>query len=188
MKSVTWTSDRARVSSVYSFMARRLGAIVLSAAAACGGGSKQGQTTTPSNSTGGGGGGGDSQSMANTPAPTDNAATGGGAGAPASPTSNAPDPTAGPAIAFPNQDPDPNQAKAQVDQHLNVAKQALAAPTPDPDTALREAREALKIDAANLDAAAYVAFAYYHLKQYDTAELVLDDLFKRPSAKENANV
>src|SRR5205823_5981455 len=36
--------------------------------------------------------------------------------------------------------------------------------------------------------AAYVAFAYYHKKQYDTAELVLDDVFKRPAAKENANI
>jgi tetratricopeptide (TPR) repeat protein len=82
-------------------------------------------------------------------------------------------------------DPDPNAAKQQVDSHLTIARAALAASTPDPDTALREAREALKIDAASLDAAAYVAFAYYHKKQYDTAELVLDDVFKRPAAKEN---
>ena len=33
-----------------------------------------------------------------------------------------------------------------------------------------------------------VAFAYYHKKLYDTAELVLDDLFKREAAKKNANV
>jgi tetratricopeptide (TPR) repeat protein len=33
-----------------------------------------------------------------------------------------------------------------------------------------------------------VAFAYYHKKLYDTAELVLDDLFKRETAKQNANV
>ena len=33
-----------------------------------------------------------------------------------------------------------------------------------------------------------VAFAYYHKKLYDTAELVLDDLFKRDAAKQNANV
>jgi tetratricopeptide (TPR) repeat protein len=33
-----------------------------------------------------------------------------------------------------------------------------------------------------------VGFAYYHKKQYDTAELVLDELFKRPTAKQNANV
>jgi tetratricopeptide (TPR) repeat protein len=85
-------------------------------------------------------------------------------------------------------DPDPSQAKAQVDQQLAVARQALSQPTPDADGALRAAREALKIDASSVDAAAYVAFAYYHKKQNDTAELVLDELFKRPTAKQNANV
>jgi len=74
------------------------------------------------------------------------------------------------------------------DQHLQVARSALALPTPDPDTALREARLALSLDAANTDAAAMVAFAYYHKKLYDTAELVLDDLWKRETAKQNANV
>jgi tetratricopeptide (TPR) repeat protein len=89
---------------------------------------------------------------------------------------------------MPNYDPDPAQARAQVDQHLQVARQALARPTPDPDTALREARLALDIDAASVEAAAMVAFGYYHKKLYDTAELVLDDLFKRDAAKHNANV
>jgi tetratricopeptide (TPR) repeat protein len=83
---------------------------------------------------------------------------------------------------------DPAQAKSQVDQHLAVARQALSAPTPDADTALREAKEALKIDATSIDAAAYYAFAYYHKKQYDTAELVLDDVFKRDAAKKNAGI
>ena len=93
-----------------------------------------------------------------------------------------------PVIQFPNQDPDPAQAKSQVDQHLAVAKNALAQATPDGDTALREAKAALAIDAANVDAAAYVAYAYYAKKQLDTSELVLDELFKRPSSKQNANV
>ncbi len=99
-----------------------------------------------------------------------------------------PDLAATPQVAMPNYDPDPAQARAQVDQHLQVARQALASPTPDPDTALREARLALDIDAASVEAAAMVAFAYYHKKLYDTAELVLDDLFKRDAAKQNANV
>jgi tetratricopeptide (TPR) repeat protein len=94
----------------------------------------------------------------------------------------------GPVVTMPNYDPDPAQAKNQVEQHLQVARAALAAPIPDAETALREARSALQIDAANLDAAAMVAFAYYHKKLYDTAELVLDDLFKRASAKQNPNV
>jgi tetratricopeptide (TPR) repeat protein len=89
---------------------------------------------------------------------------------------------------MPNYDPDPAQAKTQVEQHLQVARAALSTPTPDAETALREARLALTIDAANVDAASMVAFAYYHKKLYDTAELVLDDLFKRETAKQNANV
>jgi len=89
---------------------------------------------------------------------------------------------------LPNYDPDPAQARNQVEQHLKVARVALASPSPDAETALHEARLALQIDAANVDAAAMVAFAYYHKKLYDTAELVLDDLFKRETAKQNSNV
>ncbi|HEU4734707.1 MAG TPA: tetratricopeptide repeat protein [Kofleriaceae bacterium] len=93
-----------------------------------------------------------------------------------------------PAVTMPSYDPDPAQAKAQVEQHLQIARAALASATPDGDAALREARLALQIDAASIDAAAMVAFAYYHKHLYDTAELVLDDLFKREAAKQNANV
>ncbi|HUJ63426.1 MAG TPA: tetratricopeptide repeat protein [Kofleriaceae bacterium] len=172
-------------------MTRRVGmALVCAALAACGGAPKPAQTT-PEPAAGSG-----DQGMQS--AAPDTSGVGSGS-ATASPTggnpSAAPDDSGGgpgaapePPVVFPNQDPDPAQAKAQVDQHLNIARQALAAPTPDADTALREAREALKIDASSLDAAAMVAFAYYHKKQYDTAELVLDDLFKRPAAKENAKV
>ncbi|CAN5917405.1 hypothetical protein BH11MYX2_BH11MYX2_17630 [soil metagenome] len=93
-----------------------------------------------------------------------------------------------PTYTPPNFDPDPAQAKSQVDQHLQVARGALSGTTPDGDTALREAKAALAIDAANIDAGAMVALAYYHKKLYDTAELVLDDLYKRETAKNNANV
>ncbi len=93
-----------------------------------------------------------------------------------------------PKVIPPNLDVDPAQAKTQVDQLLGMAKTALSGPTPDPETALKHARAALAIDAASVDAAAMVAFAYYHKKLYDTAELVLDDLFKREAAKRNANV
>jgi tetratricopeptide (TPR) repeat protein len=91
-------------------------------------------------------------------------------------------------VAYPALDPDPAAAKTQVNAHLTIAKNALAQANPDGDTALKEARLALTYDAANVDAAAMVAFAYYHKKLYDTAELVLDDLFKRESAKGNAQV
>ncbi|MGE5181183.1 MAG: tetratricopeptide repeat protein [Acidobacteriota bacterium] len=175
-------------------MTRRVAAVLLSAGvAACGGGTKSAKTT-PSPASGSGS---NTQSMQDTGMPDASGAAqtnpgapaAGGPGAPAGGSNaGAPGAPPEPAVVFPNQDPDPAQAKAQVDQHLSVAKRALALPAPDGDTALREAREALKIDAANVDAAAYVAYAYYAKKQLDTSELVLDELFKRPTAKSNANV
>lgn len=181
-------------------MTRRFGALLFcSLLAACGGGSKKG-TTTPAGG-GSASGGGDAQSMNDTGMPDGTGGQGGGgqgggdtAGMPGDSAampgtddsgSNA---AAEPQVVFPNLDPDPAQAKAQVDQQLAVAKQALSHNPPDPDGALRAAKQALSIDASSVDAAAYVAFAYYHKKQYDTSELVLDELFKRPTAKQNAIV
>ncbi len=166
--------------------------VLCAALAACGGGSKSGQSTTPQNKAKSGSG--DSQSMQDTGVPDASGVSGGAVGG--TPASGQ---TAGPAaggaqlppepkVVFPNQDPDPAAAKAQVDQHLAVAKNALNAQIPDGDTALREARAALAIDASSVDAAAYVAYAYYAKKQLDTSELVLDELFKRPTSKSNANV
>jgi tetratricopeptide (TPR) repeat protein len=111
----------------------------------------------------------------------------GGGGGSATGASGAPVPS-DPPVVFPNQDPDPAQIKSQVEAHLTIARQALSQLTPDPDLALKEAREAIKLEAANVDAAAMIAFAYYHKKQLDTAELVLDDVFKREAAKSNAKV
>ncbi len=193
--------DRMHLSSVSSSMTRILGALVLAVAvAACGGGAKK-ATTTP----GKGSGGTDSQSMKDGVDPTDPAVGGTGAssggttagadgvvgtpddGAGTGSAADPADPT-GPPVIAPNLDPDPAQARAQVDKHLTVARAALSLATPDAETALREARLALAVDASNVDAAAMVAFAYYHKKLYDTAELVLDDLYKRETAKNNANV
>lgn len=203
MMSKTYiVEDRGRSSGVYRSVSR-LGSslLVCLALAACGGGSKKATTTTAAG--GKPAGGTDAQSMndAGDPgtAPTGGAAgtaggtaagpaaggtaTPGGAGGGAAAT---PDPAAEPPVTFPNHDPDPAAAKSQVDRHLAAAKQALSQPTPDADGALRSAREALKIDASSVEAAAYVGFAYYHKKQYDTAELVLDELLKRPASKSNA--
>jgi tetratricopeptide (TPR) repeat protein len=114
--------------------------------------------------------------------------TAGGPGTPPG-TPGAPgEPPPPPVVTMPNYDPDPSQARSQVEKHLQIARTSLSTAIPDADTALREAKMALEIDAANVDAAAMVAFAYYHKKLYDTAELVLDDLFKREAAKQNANV
>lgn len=188
--------DRMNGPGVGSAMTR-LGALLLSVAIAACGGSAKGGSTTPGTASGGTPAGDTSQSMNDPGAPADPGAGGIEGGTPAAST----DPGAAPAapggggdaapeppILPPNLDPDPAQARAQVDQHLSVARAALARPTPDADAALAQARQALAIDAASVDAAAMVAFAYYHKRLYDTAELVLDDLFKRETAKKNANV
>lgn len=175
-------------------MTRVLGALLLSFAVACGGGGKK-ENTTP----GKGSGGGDSQSMKDNGDPTDpggSGGTGGNTGGSGGTTGGAPgtpDPANPPAepevvVTPPNFDPDPAQAKTQVDAHLTIARQALSGTTPDAETALKEARLALAIDAASVDAAAMVALAYFHKKLYDTAELVLDDTYKRPAAQGNANI
>lgn len=191
--------DRMPVSSVTSLVPRVLGTVLLSLLIACGGGSKKGTTTPKDKPTDG------SQSMNDNGDPTGpiGNGTGGGTGGAGGGTGGAGGGSGGagggsdaaggvvdgsPVVIPPNLDPDPAQAKSQVDQHLSIARSALSAPTPDADTALREARQALSIDAASVDAAAMVAFAYYHKKLYDTSELVLDDLFKRETAKANANV
>ncbi len=186
------------MSRVTAPMARPLGGILLSLLIACGGGDKK-EATTPTPA-----GGSGSQSMDDGGADPEVDGPG-GSGQPGDPTlpeggggdvgSNEPggedgDPTTPepPPIVPPNFDADPGQSKAEVDRHLNAAKAALNQATPDADKALAEARAALAIDAASVEAASYVAFAYFHKKLYDTAELVLDDLIKRPVAKQNANV
>jgi tetratricopeptide (TPR) repeat protein len=160
-------------------------AICLALAAACGG--KKAASTTP---TGGGAGTGGSM----TDLDPDGGPDGGGpdGARPGTPGGNGgSDPGGGPgepAVIAPNLDADPSQVKAQVDQQLAAAKAALAQNPPDADGAIRAARAALALDATSVDGAAYIAFGYYHKRLYDTAELVLDDLFKREAAKKNANV
>lgn len=80
------------------------------------------------------------------------------------------------------------QAQA-VRKHLDTARNALSGSSKDPNLALREARSALSADAANIDAVVLMAHAYYHKRLYDTAEVMLDMLFKaRKKAKNHAGV
>ncbi len=168
-------------------------------AAACGGKDKP-ATTLPTDGTGsgsagggdptdpggmgggdptdpGGGGGGD---------PTDPG--GGGGGDPTDPGGGGTGPVAAPEIAPPNLDPDPAAARAQVQQQLDVARAALRRNPPDADSALVSAKAALAIDASSVDAAVMVAHAYYTKKLIDTAETILDDVFKRDAAKKNSGL
>ena len=166
-------------------------ALLLVGSGACGGASKP-ATTTPKKAAGSGSSQ-DPQSMTDTGTPDASGANtgGGGAGTPAGGGGSGSSASAlppEPQVTYPNLDPDPAAAKAQVDQKLAVAKAALARNPSDGDAALAAAKDALKIDASNVDAAAYVAYAYYAKKQLDTSELLLDELFKRPSSKQNANV
>jgi tetratricopeptide (TPR) repeat protein len=179
----------------------RLGLVAASLlvlATACGGKGKDARTTPDKKAAGGN----TSQSMTDSGDPAAPGGTSGGspggatAGGPGTPGATPNGPTNGggsgippePTVIPPNLDVDPAQAKTQVDQYLAMARTALSGPAPDPEGALKHARAALAIDAASVDAAAMVAFAYYHKKLHDTAELVLDDLFKREAAKKNANV
>jgi tetratricopeptide (TPR) repeat protein len=186
-------------SRVATRMTRSIGATLLAVALAAGAGACGGSTkpaTTPSKLAPAKDGT-DPSAMQDTAAPAGGgtAPTGGAMPAGGSPGSDmagsanaAADEPAPPPITMPNLDPDPAQAKSQVEDHLRVARAALAANPPDPDGALREAKAALAIDGANVDAAAMVAFADYHKHLYDTAEVILDDVFKRDAAKQNANV
>nr|HEX4313863.1 tetratricopeptide repeat protein [Kofleriaceae bacterium] len=176
-------------------MTRSIGALLFAwVVAACGGAANTSSTTPKAGSAAGSS---DPTAMTGSGDPavgSDVGTTGGGAGG-ATPGTGTPPPNQNqaqipqdPQVVPPNLDPDPGQAKAQVDQHLSVAKSALAGNPPDADGALREAKQALAIDGTNVDAAAMVAFAYYHKHLFDTAELVLDDVFKRDVAKKNANI
>jgi len=92
-------------------------------------------------------------------------------------------------ITPPNLDPSPEQARAAVQKHLSAGRAALEGLKTDPDLALREAQAALAVEATNVDAVALMALAYYHKHLYETAEVILDMLFKdREVAKKNANV
>ncbi|MBA2544502.1 MAG: tetratricopeptide repeat protein, partial [Deltaproteobacteria bacterium] len=178
------------------FGGRWLGVVLLGLALAACGGKGKNDKTTPDNKAGSGSG---SQSMTDPGDPT------GGSGATMPPggtggtDGTGGGPTAGngapgdPPFTPPNYDPDPATVKTQVDQQIGAAKAALSQATPDADGALRAARAALALDASNVEAASYVAFAYYHKKLYDTAELVLDDMMndkgdRGAKAKKSANV
>jgi tetratricopeptide (TPR) repeat protein len=156
---------------------------------ACGGGDKK-QSTLPKKAAGSGS---QTQSMEDTGTPDTSGVGSGATGMPAPNLGSGSGSQASalppdPVVSYPNLDPDPAAAKAQVDQKLAVAKSALSQNNPDADAALAAAKDALKIDATNVEAAAFVSYAYYAKKQLDTAELLLDELFKRPSAKQNAMV
>jgi len=182
------TADRGRRPRVGSTV-RRLATVVFCASLAACGPKAQGKTTP-------GGTGDTSMKDGETPAGGE---TGTGTQPGGGDTATAPGPggenpaepgePSPPAIVPPNLDQDPGQAKSAVDEHLKRARAALKKGSLDPEKAISEARAALAIDATSIDAVVILAHANYHKRMYDTAEVMLDMLFKeRPKAKDNAGV
>jgi tetratricopeptide (TPR) repeat protein len=164
-------------------MKRYLVVALIAVVAACGSGSKK-KDTTP---TGGSGGGTDPTGMTGGTDPTGGGGTTGGTD-PSGTGGSGGGSTTKPIIKPPDLDPDPAMAKQQVDGYLKVARQMLAQNPPDADGALAQAKQALGVDAASVDAAVVIAHAYVAKKLVDTAEVMLDELLKRPSAKDNASL
>lgn len=188
--------DRSPRSYVYSRMIRAghfAACLAFVAAAACGGKDAK-KKTTPDPKSSDPSGMKDSEpdtTEPGTPGSDGGSGSTGGTGGAGSGGGSASEPAAEappPPVIPPNYDPDPAEARGAIDRHLKVGRDALLATPAQPDVALREARLALTIDGANVDAAAMVAHAYYLKRQYDTAELVLDDVFKRDAAKRNPRV
>jgi tetratricopeptide (TPR) repeat protein len=157
---------------------KSLAFVLTLAVAACGGKNKN-DPTTPGGGDGAGGQDPSGMGGGGPPGGGDVADGGDGGGG---------DTGGSPRVVPPDLDPDPAEAKAAVDMHLKVARQSLSGANPDPDGALKEAKLALGIDAASVDAAVVIVHAYYLKRLYDTAEVMLDELLKRPSAKNNAGL
>jgi tetratricopeptide (TPR) repeat protein len=89
------------------------------------------------------------------------------------------------AIVPPNLDISPDQARNEVQKRLANARTMLSATPPDSDGAIREARATLAADGTNIDAIVVIAHANYYKRLYDTAEVILDDLFKNRSTSQS---
>jgi tetratricopeptide (TPR) repeat protein len=93
---------------------------------------------------------------------------------------------AAPPIVPPDLDLPPRDQQQRVQAHLANARGALRGAARDPDRALNETRAALEADAGNIDAVVLMAHAYHAKDLDDTAEVVLDMVYKeRPAARSN---
>ncbi len=73
--------------------------------------------------------------------------------------------------------PAADQAR-RVESQLTMGRRALGATPPDPDRAIEAARAALEIDTTSIDAVAVMAHAYHAKGFQDTAEVMLDMLYR----------
>lgn len=87
-----------------------------------------------------------------------------------------------PPIVPPDLDLPAADQQERVQAHLANARGALRGAARDPDRALSEARAALRADAGNIDAVVLMAHAYHAKDLDDTAEVVLDMVYKEREA------
>ena len=190
---------RSRVGSVMrSLSAVVLGLALVAGAGACGGSKKA--KTTPTGEKAGGedakgmgsgepgndGPGGSGSGGRDGAGGEDGSGTGTGAGTGTGTEEDEEAEAGPPPIVPPNHDISPEQARSEVQKRLAAARNYLSSRTPDSDGAIREARAALAADGTSVDAIVIIAHANYHKRLYDTAEVILDDLFKnRSSSQQN---
>jgi len=94
-----------------------------------------------------------------------------------------------PKIEPPDLDISAQREVEAVRQHLSAARSALTGAEKDPNQAIAEARSALAVDPANVDAVALMAHGYVAKGLLDTAEVMLDMAFKeRKKAATNPSV
>jgi tetratricopeptide (TPR) repeat protein len=91
-----------------------------------------------------------------------------------------------PEIKLPNHDLKPSARKKAVKKHVKAARAALE--SNNADKAIEQSKLALDADPASVDAVVIMAHAYYFKNLDDTAEILLDDVFKRDKAKKHAGV
>jgi tetratricopeptide (TPR) repeat protein len=140
---------------------------------------------TPGSDSGDSDQGGDASGDASPDGTTDGKADGTGAGKGKGKDKKAEPPR----IEPPDLDVGAAAQKQRVDKHLLAARNALGGARPDPDVAIREAREALAVDATSIDAVVLIAHAYHTKRLHDTAEVMLDMMFKsRKKAKSHPGV
>ncbi|WP_428267993.1 tetratricopeptide repeat protein [Haliangium sp.] len=94
-----------------------------------------------------------------------------------------------PKIVPPDLDLGAADQRRRVEARLAAARAALSGSRVDPDRALAAAREALAADATSIDAVVLMAHAYYVKGHDDTAEVMLDTLYReRESSRQNPNL
>ncbi len=94
-----------------------------------------------------------------------------------------------PKIAPPDLDLPASDQRRRVKSRLTVGEKALTGPNKSPDRALSAARDALAADATSIDAVVLMAHAYHIKGHRDTAEVMLDMLYReRVRARDNVGV